>query len=281
MRAYLPGLESADSVKVIPNEVEVAYSRPPNPNLPGYKDLLTDLERRVARSKNLHTCEVRRCLIPNKKGGLVCKRRAPFPTTEEDFFQEDGRWGPKRLYEFMNTWVPALTVNLRCNNDVKLLSNLCETMNVTYYITSYQTKKQGRNYNMSAVLAKGFAYHVRHTSYNESLRDHQRLMLFRLVNTVNREQELAAPMVVSYLMGWGDMYRSHCYMPIYWSLFVARLLGEFPGLARRGPMPSNANEVHNRYATDKSHTPFMPTKQNPPQCRIRYRVPSKPSDRRS
>ena len=26
MRAYLPGLESADSVKVIPNEVEVANS---------------------------------------------------------------------------------------------------------------------------------------------------------------------------------------------------------------------------------------------------------------
>jgi len=31
-------------------------------------------------------------------------------------------------------------------------------------------------------------------------------MLFRLVNTVNHEQELAAPMVMSYLMGWGDTY---------------------------------------------------------------------------
>jgi len=150
----------------------------------------------------------------------------------------------------MNTWVPALTVNLRCNNDIKLLSNSHETMNVTFYITSYQTKKQGRNYNMSAILAKGFAYHIRCTSYSESLQDQQRLMLFRLVNTVNREQELAAPMVMLYLMGWGDTYRSHRYMPIYWSSFVGRLLGEFPCLARRGPMPSKANDIPNdRYGT--------------------------------
>jgi len=161
MRAYLPGLETAQSIKKIHNEVEVAYSRPPNPKHTDYEKQLCDLERRVARSKNLHTCEVRRCLIPNKKGGLVCKWRAPFAVSDDDFFQEDGSWGPKHLYEMLNTWVPALTVNVRCNNDIKLLSNSRETMNVAFYITSYQTKKQGRNFNMSAVLVKGFAYHVK------------------------------------------------------------------------------------------------------------------------
>lgn len=90
MRTYLPGLESADSVRTVPNEVEVAYSRPPDPKHPEYDNLLSNLERRVARSKNLHTCEVRRCLVPNKKGGLVCKRHAPLAITEEDFFLEDG-----------------------------------------------------------------------------------------------------------------------------------------------------------------------------------------------
>lgn len=106
----------------------------------------------------------------------------------------------------MNTWVPALTVNIQCNNDIKLLSNSRETMNVTFYITSYQTKKQGRNYNMSAVLAKGFTYHDKRTSYHETLHDQQWLLLFRLVNMINREQELAALMVMLYLMGWGDTY---------------------------------------------------------------------------
>ena len=233
LRAYLPGLESADSIKEIPNEVDVAYSRPPKPGSADYDQKLMDLERRVARSKNLHTCEPRRCLVPDKRGGLVCKRRAPFEKADDDFIHEDGNWGPKRRYEFMNGWVPALTINAWCNNDGKLLTNSRETTNISFYITSYQTKKQGRNFNMSAVLAKGFAYHSQRTSYLESLRDQHRLLLFRLVHTINREQELAAPMVMSYLMGWGDTYRSHHYTPIYWSSFVSRLLNAYPNLGTR------------------------------------------------
>ena len=171
IHAYLPGMESADSIKTIPNEVEVAYSQPPNPNAQHYDDLITEMERQVVRLKNLHTCAPRRCLIPSKQGGLVCRRRAPFERSDDDFINEDGKWGPKRLYEFMNAWCPALSINLCCNNDIKLLTNARDTMNITYYITSYQTKKQGRNYNMSAVLAKGFAYHTKQTMYLESLWD--------------------------------------------------------------------------------------------------------------
>ena len=161
IRAYLPGLDSADTIKNIPNEVEVAYSRPPKPNVAGYSDQLANVELRVARAKNLHTCELRRCLVPSKKGALVCKRRAPFQKSETDFVDEEGNWGPKRLHGYMNGWAPAITVNLRCNNDIKLLTNMRDTMNITYYITSYQTKKQGRNFNMSAIMTRGYAFHCK------------------------------------------------------------------------------------------------------------------------
>jgi len=237
IHAYLPGMESADSIKTIPNEVEVAYSQPPNPNAQHYDDLITEMERQVVRLKNLHTCAPRRCLIPSKQGGLVCRRRAPFERSDDDSINEDGKWGPKRLYEFMNAWCPALSINLCCNNDIKLLTNARDTMNITYYITSYQTKKQGRNYNMSAVLAKGFAYHTKQTTYLESLWDQHRLLLFRLMQTINCEQELAAPMVMLYLMGWGDTYWSHHYTPIYWSSFVSSLIKVFPELTKRSKEP--------------------------------------------
>lgn len=59
---------------------------------------------------------------------------------------------------------------------------------------------------MSAILAKSFTYHDKCTPYHETLRDQQCLLLFCLVNTINREQEMAALMVMSYLMGWGDTY---------------------------------------------------------------------------
>lgn len=73
--------------------------RPPCPNCEGYYDKLLHLEQRVARAKNHHTCEVRRCLVSDRRGNLICKRRAPF-----------------EVYECMGT-------------------NSRETTNVSFYIT--------------------------------------------------------------------------------------------------------------------------------------------------
>jgi hypothetical protein len=139
----------------------------------------------------------------------------------------------------MNGWNPGILVNVRCNNDIKLLTNGSDAHNVTFYIAgSYAAKPQQKNYNVSAVLAKGYAYHLANlggssaAKYVDDLRNMQRLLLFRLVNTINKEQELGAPMVMSYLMGWGDTYRSHHYTPIYWSSFVGALFRAFPALKK-------------------------------------------------
>lgn len=53
---------------------------------------------------------------------------------------------------------------------------------------------------------------------------------FRLDNAINREQEIAGPMVCSHLAGWGEKLCSHKYSPIYWSSFVGILLHYFPAL---------------------------------------------------
>jgi hypothetical protein len=196
LRAYLPGLESAESIKNIPNDVEVAWSRPPNPDSVNY----------------------------------------------DDSVDEDGHWKSKRLFGYLNGWVPGITINARCNNDGKLLMNGGDTKNITFYVSAYQTKKQGKHYNMSAILAKGYTYHSKRTTYLDSLRDSQRLLLFRLVHTINRKQELAARMVISYLMGWGDTYSSHHYSPIYWSSFVSALLRAFPLLRCNGSSEKNGPE---------------------------------------
>ena len=137
----------------------------------------------------------------------------------------------------MNGWIPGLLVNVRCNNDGKLLTNGEDTKAITAYTTMYLAKKQGQNYNASAVMAKGYAYHLDHSSetsaYLDDMRNTQRLLLFRLVHALNKEQELAAPMVISYLMGWGDTYRSHHYFPLYWTSFVRALFDVFPDLHSR------------------------------------------------
>ena len=150
-----------------------------------------------------------------------------------DEIEEDSRWRQQRLYEFVNGYIPGILVNARCNNDGKLLTNGRDTLNISMYTTLYLAKKQGISYNVTAVMAKGYAYHLEHlqdvgSNYVDDLRDIQRLLLFRLVHAINREQELAAPMVISYLMGWGDTYRSHHYTPIYCSSFIAVMLSVYP-----------------------------------------------------
>jgi len=137
------------------------------------------------------------------------------------------------MYAYINDWVHGILINARCNNDGRLLMNGDDTKNATSYSTVYIAKKQGKNYNMSAVMAKGYGYHLNHlqdSAYIDNLQDVQRLLLFWLVQAINHEQELARPIVVSYLMGWGDTYHSHHYSPIYWSTFVCYLFKEAPDL---------------------------------------------------
>ena len=67
-RAYLPGFKTEETIKAIRSEDSVTWCRPPKPDSPNYDTLVTELERRIARLKQLHKCEVRRCLVPDKQG---------------------------------------------------------------------------------------------------------------------------------------------------------------------------------------------------------------------
>jgi hypothetical protein len=134
------------------------------------------------------------------------------------------------LYGYLNNWNPTTLIHGWCNNDAKFLSNDHNTLNIGEYVFSYTGKKQSKNHNLSALMAKGYAFHRQRSDTTNNLQDENQLLIFRLVHTINREQELAAPMVVSYLMGWGDIYRSHHYTQIFWSSFASALLREFPEL---------------------------------------------------
>ncbi|KAJ3870374.1 hypothetical protein F5051DRAFT_341918, partial [Lentinula edodes] len=198
--------------------------------------------------KQHHTCEFRRCLIVDKHGVLSCKCSAPFPLSEDATVDENGQWRMVRLYEYLNGWIPALAVCGRCNHDGKLLTNGEETRNIGYYIFNYALKKQGKNFNLSAIFAKGRAYHEENNQYRDSLQESQRLLLFRLCHAVNREQELAAPMVISYLMGWDDIYRSHHYTAIYWSSFMGALFKAFPDLQQVNQDNAGISQIEERLA---------------------------------
>lgn len=55
-------------------------------------------------------------------------------------------------------------------------------------------------------------------------------LIQRCANTLTWQQELSAPEMVSYLMGWGDHFISHHFVTIHWYAVVHMLKAIHPEL---------------------------------------------------
>jgi hypothetical protein len=132
LRAYVPGLESAESMKAIPRQKNIAYNRPVNPDAADYDQQLADF--RLARYKQIHTCRFHQCLVQDQTGGYRCKRRVPFELSEVDSIDEDGNWHQKHVYAYVNGYIPGILVNGRCNNDGKLVTHSSDMKKVAVHI---------------------------------------------------------------------------------------------------------------------------------------------------
>lgn len=210
----------------------VAYSRPVDPSRGDYTNEAKTAERAIATSVQVHKCREDACLYLDK-GHWVCKRRAPFELSKYDYIEEDGSWGVKRLFPYFNTWNPAIIHCIRANHDIKLITNGGDTKDITWYITNYATKKQRSSFNTSALLAKRLAYHNVQEKGNTRYTDVNKKLLSRCANSLTREQEFSGPEVISYLMGWGDRFISHHFVPIYWTSVIFALKKAYPSLRKR------------------------------------------------
>ena len=230
IRADLPDVHGTD-VLSIPTEPRVAFSRPVDPRTPQYEHNRDESEKRLARAVQVHRCG--QGCIKLIRGQLVCKRRAPFALANDDWIESDGRWGPKRTYGYFNNWCPTILQCLRANHDIKIITNGIETRDIAWYTTHYIAKKQRESSNTSALLAKTFAFHRDSEKRNFDLVAMNKKLIQRCANTLSREQELSAPEVISYLMGWGDHYISHHFTTIPWFSVTVLLRNTFPVLNKR------------------------------------------------
>lgn len=231
IHGYVPGLESVESLCAIPNNTEIAYRSPLSPDSARFDEEFLDLERRTARSKQLHTCSPQSCMSYDSQGRYRCKRGAPFPCFPDNFVDSQGRWGFKCLCPQLNGWSPPITVYCGCNNDLKLITNGEETCDCQHYFTTYMIKNQPQTTSLSELMAKEFAFHNYSLDrLNTSISDQHRLLIFRLTNRLNSAQELAAPMMISLLMGWKDSIQSHHYTCVFWNGFLSYLYRTFPDI---------------------------------------------------
>ncbi|RDB23672.1 hypothetical protein Hypma_009540 [Hypsizygus marmoreus] len=216
-------------LKAMPVIPEVSYSRPIDPRTPNFDELNSQREHQLARTVQVHTCKLGRC---QKVVGshLVCKHRAPFPLSSDDWVSEEGEWGPKRLSGSVNNFCPPLLDILRSNHDIKLIISSGLAKKLAWYLYRYAAKKQLESFNASALLARDFAYQLELNKKTNDILDTNKRLIQRCANTLSRHHEFSAPEVSSYIMGWGDRYESHYYVTIYWDSAVVALKRHFPEL---------------------------------------------------
>lgn len=233
IHARCPGTESEEDVRTTPVVKSVAWQRLPSPSTTNeYKVHIRKVECDVARSKQIHVCKTGSCETIKPNGRRGCKRKAPWPTAREAFIEEDGSWGPERTYGYANNWNPVIATHCRCNHDMKILTNGSDSAKLTFYCTCYAAKRQKRSHNASALLMKNYAFKQNDDAQTEGIQEAGRLMLIRCLEIVRKQQELSAAIVLTYLMGWGDVYQSHRFVPVYWTSFISMLFNYFPDLKK-------------------------------------------------
>jgi hypothetical protein len=231
IRADIDGAD-ASTVATFPTDKAASYSRPVDPRLPNYEIKARKAEKLLATTYQVHNCRPKACQnVIN--GRLVCKRKAPFEQSSEDYVSLDGSWAPRRIFQFFNNWCPPLLQCVRANHDIKLITNGGETKDITWYITNYATKKQRQSSNISALIAKRLAYHNVEEKWEPDIRAVNKRLLSRCANTLTRDHEFSGPEVISYLMGWGDRYISHHFTTIYWTAVSTALKRTFPELRKK------------------------------------------------
>ena len=235
-----------------------AFSRPIDPRQPNYEDKSEEFADRVARTVQVHQCGQACMKVRNSR--MVCKRSAPFKLADEAWVNDHGEWGPKRTYAYLNNWCPPILQCVHANHDIKIITNGAETKDLVWYISNYSTKGTKPSSNISALLAKTFIYHRWDSEQNSELTRINKRLIQQCGNTLSRQQELSAPEVVNYLMGWDDRFVSHHFETVHWQSARNLLLKIYPDL--RCDRYANAHLKTNKSNCNVSHTNSLPAVSN-------------------
>jgi hypothetical protein len=228
---------TSDMINDISKEAHLAYSRPPDPyECSDFEKTFEDLERRIVRNQQLHTCTRNTCLkYDYRQRAEVCKRHAPWLLSDETVVHENGEWFPKRLHPYLNNWNSVLTVYGRMNHDIKWISNGQATKDAGFYMSKYSTKPQESTHNLVPLIAKGVETHRTRQAEDDTadLKRAHKLLLYRCFQSITRNMEYSGPQVMSYLLGYGDHIASHNYTPLHWTSVECVLELTFPELRTR------------------------------------------------
>ena len=185
----------------------------PKPSLPNFA---LNFKRDVAKlvnSNNIHTHTVTCYKYSKKQNNPICRMRMPRKLENVSFIDvESGEIRLKRLHETINNFNEYIISACRSNMDIKYIFSGSDAKALVYYITDYVTKSNLSFHDTFSLVLKAVQSFEKYNvldSNNMSAEEKSRKLVLRCYNTLASQQELSAPQVASYLMGWSDHYTTH------------------------------------------------------------------------
>jgi hypothetical protein len=158
--------------------------------------------------------------------------------------RETGELIYRILNGMVNNYNPEMLEVLRCNMDIKFVGSGVSAKGILYYITDYITKSPLKTDAAYAALQQAIKRLEEGTSSHPlSDLDKAKMVLIKCANQMIARQQLSAPQVSSYLMGYGDHYTNHVFRSLYWPSFESYIVKSEESAGWSNPEPSNHDQT--------------------------------------
>ncbi|EPQ49887.1 hypothetical protein GLOTRDRAFT_11004, partial [Gloeophyllum trabeum ATCC 11539] len=221
----------------IPPDPDPNYHVPSSTHHPcsvrGVSFNLPDDELSKARQKDMHHL-VRQCQLHTHQATCYKYWRGPpepkecrFNLDVENYREESsvdhetGEINLRCLDGLVNNFNATILEAIRCNMDIKFIGSGSSAKAVLYYITDYITKSQLKTHVAFATLELAVKKLNDVNPADDSATVRAKRLLQKCAHAMISHQELSAPQVCSYLMGFQDHFTSHEYENLYWTSFEA------------------------------------------------------------
>ncbi|KJZ69562.1 hypothetical protein HIM_11055 [Hirsutella minnesotensis 3608] len=181
----------------------------------------------------------------NKRGGDLCRFKAPWKLIERTALTPDGVLEIRRTHPMVNRWNQAMAVGLRHNHDISFIATQRKTMALVYYVTNYATKVEDPIWKRVAAAADLFpvataadpptaeeaaegaatGIGANGGGGGDGVGNKTRQFLMRVANRVFTERPLSQVEVVADLLGYPVEYKNSsgwAYLNVsllYWHIF--------------------------------------------------------------
>ena len=188
-----------------------------------FETSVRDLVEAFNWHQHSNTCfkYVARGVVPDDPAhrDALCRMRIDGTTQPEYRLDpESGGIVMKRLHPRIASYNPVVTFLLQCNTDIKFVGSGEAAKALIYYVTDYITKA-----SLPAHIGIGaLSYAIQKTNERNQTVSEDIASKGALTATVNRmisRLEMSHPQVMSYLVGGGDVYRSHTFNVLHWGSF--------------------------------------------------------------